>query len=456
MPAPVLPPHRFAEAIQRITGTSWSSTYLFAAVAVRSLFYLATGIMAGLAVPRAETSFRRLLQILFVPLIVVGLSLGIRAMKIGNVPVWINALVPIVCSYLGVVIGLSVLFRHLRVCIAISLTLLAIALWALLGELSPQLRAITEQHLQSVARACSDSPPGDDKFRVSLQAAFSPVSTLADLADPVQENRASILAWSIAVGHPSIARFVGFPRDSSSVDRAAALCEGTTIDNRADWAKHYALSAGLTVLEHPLVADAGGLVKEELDALTEGSGFSFGDLAADRAGVRFATLATGSTALASSTRSYLLDKYDLRDLFPPGFEFPENLTLEQFRQSYGRVGSPKYRKQVAKIDFELDKCSLLVPSPNSPSPAKRVNLDLVVIRDERGAMFRQRTAQVVPTLPDRSDGFHHFTCVGFGDKATAACFQRLPYYIQRRSLADEQHLRHGVDFFHQFGSHYSI
>ena len=40
--------------------------------------------------------------------------------------------------------------------------------------------------------------------------------------------------------------------------------------------------AALAVLEHPLVSDAGGLMKEQLDALTHGSGFSFGDLAADR------------------------------------------------------------------------------------------------------------------------------------------------------------------------------
>ena len=63
---------------------------------------------------------------------------------------------------------------------------------------------------------------------------------------------------------------------------------------REDWARHYALSAALAVLEHPLVSDAAGLMKEELDALTHGSGFSFGDLAADRAGVRFADAATHS------------------------------------------------------------------------------------------------------------------------------------------------------------------
>jgi len=61
--------------------------------------------------------------------------------------------------------------------------------------------------------------------------------------------------------------------------RAAALCLDTTLRGREDWPGHY--------LQHPLVSGAGRLMKEQLDALTRGSGFSFGDPAADRAGVRF-------------------------------------------------------------------------------------------------------------------------------------------------------------------------
>ena len=51
-------------------------------------------------------------------------------------------------------------------------------------------------------------------------------------------------------------------------------CYGKEQPARAeDWARHSALSAALAVLEHPLVSDAAGLMKEELDALTHGSGF---------------------------------------------------------------------------------------------------------------------------------------------------------------------------------------
>ena len=59
------------------------------------------------------------------------------------------------------------------------------------------------------------------------------------------------------------------------------------------------MSVAVAGLEHLLVSDAGGPMKQELDALTHGSGFSFGDVAADdRAEVRFAAAATCLEALA--------------------------------------------------------------------------------------------------------------------------------------------------------------
>jgi hypothetical protein len=106
------------------------------------------------------------------------------------------------------------------------------------------------------------------------------------------------------------------------VHRAIALRQGLTLRGREDWARHYALSAALAVLEHPLVSDAGGLMIEQLDALTGGSGFSFGDLAADRAGVRFAVAATRSEAAAKSMQARLQSGFAVDDFFPPVADGP--------------------------------------------------------------------------------------------------------------------------------------
>ena len=140
---------------------------------------------------------------------------------------------------------------------------------------------------------------------------------------------------------------------------AVALRAGTTLRGRGDWVRHYCLSAGLAVVEISFVSDAGGLIKEELDALTHGSGFSFGDLAADRAGVRLSEAATASESAAQSMQTRLQSGYSADDFFPIASDLPENLTLEQFRQDYGGVGTQRYRQTINEIETRLNGCAAL-------------------------------------------------------------------------------------------------
>jgi hypothetical protein len=159
-----------------------------------------------------------------------------------------------------------------------------------------------------------------------------------------------------------LARFAGLDSDSDLVRRAAALNHGTLLRGREDWSRHYAVSAALAVLEHPLISDAGGLMKEELDALTGGSGFSFGDLSADRAGVRFAVAATQTPTAAIAMRERVRSSFRVDDFFPAVSDFPENLSVEQFRRAFGGVGATRYRTEVARIERRLDSCAALSPS----------------------------------------------------------------------------------------------
>ena len=53
-------------------------------------------------------------------------------------------------------------------------------------------------------------------------------------------------------------------------------------------------------------SDVAGLMKEEVDALAPGSGFSFADLAADRAGARLAGTVTGSAGGAGQVNDQLV------------------------------------------------------------------------------------------------------------------------------------------------------
>jgi hypothetical protein len=130
---------------------------------------------------------------------------------------------------------------------------------------------------------------------------------------------------------------------------------------RGDWPRHFFLSAGLAVLENSMVSDAGGLMKEQLDALSKGSGFSFCDVAADRAGVRFASAATNSEEDAGAMQQFLKREFNINNFFPIVSDLPENLTQEQFKKEYGSVGSQLYREKITDIETRLDGCLALSP-----------------------------------------------------------------------------------------------
>jgi hypothetical protein len=246
---------------------------------------------------------------------------------------------------------------------------MGVTLWIFLGGVSAQLSRVTEARLRQLVGAGPNLPAGEARFGALLQTAFAPLSADATQGNAVEDNRAAILALGIAIGHERLARFVGLNRKDELVRAAVSLREGVTLRGREDWSRHYALSAALAVLENPLVSDAGGLLKEELDALTHGSGFSFGDLTADSAGVRFAAAATDSESAAKAMQARLKGGFVVDDFFPAAADLPENLTVDQFRALYGGVGSQNYRQEVSRIQARLDRCAAL--SPGGPPKSSR-------------------------------------------------------------------------------------
>jgi hypothetical protein len=358
-PAPLLPPHRLAESVQLLAGIGWKAAYLLAAVGLQVVFYGAMGALAGLTIEPARTRRGQLLQIVIVPMAVIVLALTIRVFKAGYLPIWINATIPLISCYVGVILCLGFLNRRGKVVLAVVTLLIGVALWGLTSSASAALSRATGARLQRIVEAGATLPTGDERFGALLQMAFASAPGEVIRTSTVQQNRAAILAWGIAVGHPRIARFVGLDPESQLVRNAVAVGQATTLRGRQDWSRHYAVSAALAVLGHPLVSDAGGLVKEQLDTLGRGSGFSFGDLTADRAGVRFARASTESEPAATDMKSRIQSGVAVDDFFPRIVDFPENLPLEQFRRDFGAVGSPRYRQELGKIESRLNSCAAI-------------------------------------------------------------------------------------------------
>lgn len=117
---------------------------------------------------------------------------------------------------------------------------------------------------------------------------------------------------------------------------------------RVDLAQHFLGSAALSATGGAGIADAIGLSKELADS-TGGSGFSFTDLAANRAGVRFGEAATSSPASAEGWRRRVRDGFAEDDVMPRVDDLPEFLPDREFRARFGGVGSPPYQALIDEI-----------------------------------------------------------------------------------------------------------
>lgn len=118
-----------------------------------------------------------------------------------------------------------------------------------------------------------------------------------------------------------------------------------TIYDRQDLAAHFFLSAYLTATFGADPAFNVGIAKEISDA-NGGTGFSFADLAADRAGVEFAKqVMSGQVSLDT-----LSEQFNIADYVPPVEDLAEGLSLEEFHKQYGDVKSAAFKEKLAEIE----------------------------------------------------------------------------------------------------------
>lgn len=175
-------------------------------------------------------------------------------------------------------------------------------------------------------------------------------------SDPVLENEAVILALAIYAGHHRLANLVGnvqpLKDDVMLPDFRPLLAQ------RVDLARHFLISAAIKILSQQGVSTAIGEFKELMDRGFGGSGFSFVDLAADIAGVRFA-LAASDPQMAIAMQNVLANSDEESDFFPDIAGLPEGLDKATFTQVFGNVDSDAYKAQVELIENRINKVPLL-------------------------------------------------------------------------------------------------
>ncbi len=210
------------------------------------------------------------------------------------------------------------------------------------------------QHLLALAALDANHPCN---FGTCMEAAFALARVRSINGNPIIENRAAIFALGIGLGHRRVAQFLGGVYDEPFDSVTRKRLSGVTLRGRTDWTKHFWVSASLTLLSEDVVSLAVGLLKEELDAGRGGSGFSFGDLLADRTGTMFGLCATGDLSMARAMQDRIVRGFDVDAFFPVAKDLPESLTDAQLQSNYGGVDGDGYHKLLQEIDRRIDACA---------------------------------------------------------------------------------------------------
>jgi hypothetical protein len=202
-------------------------------------------------------------------------------------------------------------------------------------------------------------PKKDGRFGALLETSFALARMRSQGGSPANENRAAIYALGVLAGHHRFADLIGLDLEDSLKSRVWRGMGSVTLRGRSDWPRHYFLSAAIAQLSAESVSDAMGLLKEELDVDKGGSGFSFSDLLADRAGTMFSVAATRDEQTALAMQERLRAGFRVDDFFPKAADLPEGITDLELQEKYGGVGGEAYRRLVEDVERRLSSCAAL-------------------------------------------------------------------------------------------------
>lgn len=211
-----------------------------------------------------------------------------------------------------------------------------------------RLRAYTERLAQVAAR----QPP---EWTAPLVAFIGPLFELAaqrsrDGADAAAENRAALAALTLYANGRSLASLLpaarGWPQP-----RPLRL----TLAGRDDFPLHFLVSAALASEGSGPLSKVMGIYKEVLDS-RGGSGFSFNDMAANRAGTRIGELAVQQP---QRLQAALARGVSESDILPRWDDLPEFMPEPEFVRRFGGIGAPAYVAMLEEIDRRVGALPLL-------------------------------------------------------------------------------------------------
>ena len=200
---------------------------------------------------------------------------------------------------------------------------------------------------QQLTHLTSRMPAGS---QVSLINLLQPLFTLAQerskTSNAEEENRAALLVLSAYVNGRGIKRLV-----HEAENWTTPIRHTVTLKGRKDFSQHFMTSASLSMMGGQVLSDAIGLFKE-VDDSRGGSGFSFADLCADKAGTAFGERATSNNH-AGRFQKRVTDSTREGDFMPVTSDLPEHMPNAEFQNRFGGLNSSRYNRMVEKIDERI-------------------------------------------------------------------------------------------------------
>lgn len=211
---------------------------------------------------------------------------------------------------------------------------------------TPEALNYYQQQLELVVR--QHNPQNRLSLADLLVPLFRAAQQHSSLANAINENIAIIYVVCAYVNHNEIPFYIPTVESITPITIYQVF-----LYKRTDQAKHFMLSAALTTVGSAHLADILGQEKELRDAQSS-SGFSFVDLAADRAGMKFSERATKSPQSAKELQQIMASVTDYQAFMPMAQDLPENLSNAEFTQRFDSINSKNYRQLLQSIDDRIE------------------------------------------------------------------------------------------------------
>jgi hypothetical protein len=328
-------------------------TFLFRVAGIAVL-----GILLSLALSPLPLRQAALYTLIGTPLAAVA----VKWINFGYVPTNAQLALIVIAALGGALAGLA-LRRSRMALLALGMLGAAVFTWGTPTRINDDLfdaARITGQHLSA---QFSEIPEDADLFARLTKLAFAYAEDNSHGSDPVFPNQAAILALGVILGDDRVAAVGRREVYTGTAEHREAMRREVQILGRSDLSQHFWVSAALSVLSDPSRALTVGITKELKDATPGGSGFSFVDMAANLAGIRFAVVATRNAPSARDLQLRIADGFQTADFFPSIDGLPEGLSQDQFHTEFGGLGGTPARRLFAEIDSRIEALPGLQRTP---------------------------------------------------------------------------------------------